>query len=83
MTTGFGNPFWDKPSQQPVKKDPWYENPWFYLWLTAFGIVGIVALANGVFIQSLGGAAALVIATGKYTITEMYVLEEVDDPFAH
>ena len=48
MTTGFGNPFWDKPSQKPPKKDPWYENPWFYVWLTVWGVVAIVAVANGV-----------------------------------
>ena len=81
MTTGFGNPFWDKPSQKPPKKDPWYENPWFYVWLTVWGVVAIVAVANGVFWQTMCGAVALAIATGKYTITEMYVLESVDDPF--
>lgn len=82
MTTGFGNPFWDKPSQQPTKKDPWYENPWWYCKLTGMIVLAMVLTVNGVFIQGMCGLAVLGIATGWYKITEIPDYDRLFDPKA-
>jgi hypothetical protein len=81
MTTGYGNPFRDKPSQPP-KKDPWYENPWWYCKLTGFFVLAMVLMANGVFIQGTCALVALAIATGWYTFTEIPNYAKLFDPDA-
>lgn len=82
MTTSYGNPFRDKPSPQP-KKEPWWESPKFYCYTTAGIFLAMFTAAAGVFLQTVLLIVCLAIASGKYTITELYVMEDVDDPFTH
>lgn len=79
MTTSYGNPFRDKPSQP--KRDPWWEQPKWWGYISAIIVVAMFAAAYGVFWETVLFVVCLAIATGKYTITELYVMEDVDDPF--
>jgi hypothetical protein len=82
MSTAYGNPFWDEPKRQAPQKDPWYMEPKWWGYLTVVLLAAVWTAAYGVFWQSVLLTVCLAIATGKYTITELYVMEDVDDPFA-
>lgn len=76
METKDRNPYWDKPKQP---KEPWWENPKFWIWLTVLSVIAIVAVGHQVFWQTVFGAFALAVATGKYKLIDMET-EFPDDP---
>lgn len=70
MTT-FSNGWYDgNTPKPPQKKEPWYENPWYYIWGTVALVGAMVATALGVFLQTVALIFCLAVITGKIVITQ-------------